>query len=139
MWRQYDRNYDNSLPLGISSHWGQKARSSIELQSLRESATRASIQKCGLLLLNKGKVTNLSVEERIAFMSTLRNFTRRVVIQRRVEDLLLGVEKLSEANFNLTKPTRTDQSKKTRASKKIHYSESKRTLIYENDTTRRTD
>ncbi|GKF10312.1 hypothetical protein Tco_0048238, partial [Tanacetum coccineum] len=45
-----------------------------------------------LLLLVQGKVTNLSVEERIAFNVSLRMFTRRVVIQRRVEDLQLGVE-----------------------------------------------
>ncbi|GKC73019.1 hypothetical protein Tco_1118902 [Tanacetum coccineum] len=38
-----------------------------------------------LLLLVQGKVTNLSVEERIAFNVSLRMFTRRVVIQRRVE------------------------------------------------------
>ncbi|GKA82371.1 hypothetical protein Tco_0789119 [Tanacetum coccineum] len=46
-----------------------------------------------LLLLVQGKVTNLSVEERIAFNVSLRMFTRRVVIQRRVEDLQLGVDK----------------------------------------------
>ncbi|GKA24248.1 hypothetical protein Tco_0710281 [Tanacetum coccineum] len=45
-----------------------------------------------LLLLVQGKVTNLSVEERIAFNVSLRMFTRSVVIQRRVEDLQLGVE-----------------------------------------------
>ncbi|GJR99930.1 hypothetical protein Tco_0316439 [Tanacetum coccineum] len=45
-----------------------------------------------LLLLVQGKVTNLNVEERIAFNVSLRMFTRRVVIQRRVEDLQLGVE-----------------------------------------------
>ncbi|GJT60210.1 hypothetical protein Tco_1003743, partial [Tanacetum coccineum] len=46
-----------------------------------------------LLLLVQGKVTNLSVEERIAFNVSLRMFTRRVVIQRRVEDLQLWVLK----------------------------------------------
>ncbi|GJR82949.1 ribonuclease H-like domain-containing protein [Tanacetum coccineum] len=45
-----------------------------------------------LLLLVQGKVTNLSVEERIAFNVSLRMFTRSLVIQRRVEDLQLGVE-----------------------------------------------
>ncbi|GJU10957.1 hypothetical protein Tco_1133353 [Tanacetum coccineum] len=45
-----------------------------------------------LLLLVQGKVTNLNVEERIAFNVSLRMFTRSVVIQRRVEDLQLGVE-----------------------------------------------
>ncbi|GJT12764.1 hypothetical protein Tco_0859806 [Tanacetum coccineum] len=67
-----------------------------------------------LLLLVQGKVTNLSVEERIAFNVSLRMFTRRVVIQRRVEDLQLGVESYQK-KLNLTNDrTRTDQSEKTR-------------------------
>ncbi|GJV83050.1 hypothetical protein Tco_1522948 [Tanacetum coccineum] len=56
-----------------------------------------------LLLLVQGKVTNLSVEERIAFNVSLRMFTRSVVIQRRVEDLQLGVESYQK-KLNLTKP-----------------------------------
>ncbi|GKE99751.1 hypothetical protein Tco_0023102 [Tanacetum coccineum] len=40
-----------------------------------------------LLLLMQGKLTNLNVEERLAFNVSLRMFTRSVVIQRRVEDL----------------------------------------------------
>nr|GEU98704.1 hypothetical protein [Tanacetum cinerariifolium] len=45
-----------------------------------------------LLLLVKGKLTNLTVEERFALNVSLRMFTRSIVIQRRVEDLQLGVE-----------------------------------------------
>ncbi|GJR83825.1 hypothetical protein Tco_0154610 [Tanacetum coccineum] len=45
-----------------------------------------------LLLLVQGKLTNLTVEERLAFNVSLRMFTRSIVIQRRVEDLQLGVE-----------------------------------------------
>ncbi|GKD70178.1 hypothetical protein Tco_1324268, partial [Tanacetum coccineum] len=56
-----------------------------------------------LLLLVQGKVTNLNVEERIAFNVSLRMFTRSVVIQRRVEDLQLGVESYQK-KLNLTKP-----------------------------------
>ncbi|GJV82336.1 hypothetical protein Tco_1522234 [Tanacetum coccineum] len=40
-----------------------------------------------LLLLVQGKLTNLTVKERLAFNVSLRMFTRSVVIQRRVEDL----------------------------------------------------
>ncbi|GKD75483.1 hypothetical protein Tco_1333765 [Tanacetum coccineum] len=40
-----------------------------------------------LLLLVQGKLTNLTVEECLAFNVFLRMFTRSVVIQRRVEDL----------------------------------------------------
>ncbi|GJY80408.1 hypothetical protein Tco_0493159, partial [Tanacetum coccineum] len=42
-----------------------------------------------LLLLVQGKLTNLTVEERLAFNVALRMFTRSVIIQRRVEDLQL--------------------------------------------------
>nr|GEY00439.1 hypothetical protein [Tanacetum cinerariifolium] len=40
-----------------------------------------------LLLLVKGKLSNLTVEERFAFNVSLRMFTRSIIIQRRVEDL----------------------------------------------------
>ncbi|GJR43828.1 uncharacterized mitochondrial protein-like protein [Tanacetum coccineum] len=56
-----------------------------------------------LLRLNKGKGPHLNVEERIAFNVSLRMFTRSVVIQRRVEDLQLGVE-CYQKKLNLTKP-----------------------------------
>nr|GEX99304.1 hypothetical protein [Tanacetum cinerariifolium] len=56
-----------------------------------------------LLLLVQGKLTNLTVEERFAFSVSLRMFTRSIVIQRRVEDLQLGVESYQK-KLNLTKP-----------------------------------
>ncbi|GJU10056.1 hypothetical protein Tco_1132452 [Tanacetum coccineum] len=40
-----------------------------------------------LVLLVQGKLTNLNVEDRLAFGVSLRMFTRSIVIQRRVEDL----------------------------------------------------
>ncbi|GJX31563.1 hypothetical protein Tco_0241418 [Tanacetum coccineum] len=55
-----------------------------------------------LLLLVQGKLTNLTVEERLAFNVSLRIFTRSFVIQRRVEDLQLGVESYQK-KLNLTK------------------------------------
>ncbi|GKE49646.1 hypothetical protein Tco_1480904 [Tanacetum coccineum] len=45
-----------------------------------------------LILLVQGKLTNLNVEECLAFSVSLKMFTRSIVIQRRVEDLQLGVE-----------------------------------------------
>nr|GFB25627.1 hypothetical protein [Tanacetum cinerariifolium] len=65
-----------------------------------------------LLLLVQGKLSNLTVEERLAFNVSLRMFTRSIVIQRRVEDLQLGVESYQK-KLNLTKPDtyRTDQRK----------------------------
>ncbi|GJT24190.1 hypothetical protein Tco_0894127 [Tanacetum coccineum] len=41
------------------------------------------------------KLTNLNVEDRLAFGVSLRMFTRSIIIQRRVKDLQLGVEKYS--------------------------------------------
>nr|GFD28697.1 hypothetical protein [Tanacetum cinerariifolium] len=56
-----------------------------------------------LLLLVQGKLSNLTVEERLAFNVSLRMFTRSIVIQRRVEDLQLGV-KSYQKKLNLTRP-----------------------------------
>nr|GEY20254.1 hypothetical protein [Tanacetum cinerariifolium] len=56
-----------------------------------------------LLLLVQGKLSNLPVEERFAFNVSLRMFTRSIVIQRRMEDLQLGVESYQK-RLNLTKP-----------------------------------
>ncbi|GJS18018.1 hypothetical protein Tco_0412490 [Tanacetum coccineum] len=56
-----------------------------------------------LLLLVQGKLTNLTVKERLAFNVSLRMFTRSVVIQRSVENLQLGVESYQK-KLNLTKP-----------------------------------
>nr|GEX89783.1 hypothetical protein [Tanacetum cinerariifolium] len=55
-----------------------------------------------LLLLDQGKLTNLTVKERFAFNVSLRMFTRSIVIQRRVEDLQLGVESYQK-KLNLTR------------------------------------
>nr|GFC13531.1 hypothetical protein [Tanacetum cinerariifolium] len=56
-----------------------------------------------LLLLVQEKLSNLTVEERLAFNVSLRMFTRSIVIKRRVKDLQLGVERYQE-RLNLTKP-----------------------------------
>nr|GEZ10362.1 hypothetical protein [Tanacetum cinerariifolium] len=56
-----------------------------------------------LLLLVQGKLSNLTVEERFVFNVSLRMFTRSIVIQRRMEDLQLGV-KSYQKRLNLTKP-----------------------------------
>nr|GEV50826.1 hypothetical protein [Tanacetum cinerariifolium] len=56
-----------------------------------------------LLLLVQGKLSNLTIEERFAFNVSFRMFTRRIVIQRRVEDLQLGIERYQK-RLNLNKP-----------------------------------
>nr|GEV08034.1 hypothetical protein [Tanacetum cinerariifolium] len=56
-----------------------------------------------LLLLVQGKLTNLTIEERLALNVSLQMFTKSIVIQRRIEDLQLGV-KSYQKKLNLTSP-----------------------------------
>ncbi|GJQ91202.1 hypothetical protein Tco_0002341 [Tanacetum coccineum] len=56
-----------------------------------------------LILLVQGKMTNLNVKDRLALGVSLRMFTRSIVIQRRVEDLQLGVESYQK-KLDITKP-----------------------------------
>ncbi|GJT54217.1 hypothetical protein Tco_0989271 [Tanacetum coccineum] len=56
-----------------------------------------------LLLLVQQKLTNLMIDERFDLNVALRMFTRCIVIQKRVEDLQLGVESYQK-ELNLTKP-----------------------------------
>ncbi|GJY97864.1 hypothetical protein Tco_0514774 [Tanacetum coccineum] len=143
---QNDRQIDKFALWGIS-HWGKSEDSSVAFATSRESGLRRDddvlykfkegdfhrlrIQDIEdmLLLLVQGKVTNLSVEERIAFNVSLRMFTRRVVIQRRVEDLQLGVESYQK-KLNLTKPD-TYRSNLRRQDAYTPYSDP-RGFIYEN-------
>ncbi|GJY85109.1 hypothetical protein Tco_0499135 [Tanacetum coccineum] len=53
-------------------------------------------------LISNCKMTNLNVEDRLAFGVSLRMFTRSIIIQRRVEDLQLGVESYQK-KLNITK------------------------------------
>nr|GEY54354.1 hypothetical protein [Tanacetum cinerariifolium] len=55
-----------------------------------------------LLLLVQGNLINLTVDECFAFNVCLRMFTRSIVIQRRMEDLQLGVESYQK-KLNLIK------------------------------------
>ncbi|GJT92287.1 hypothetical protein Tco_1081132, partial [Tanacetum coccineum] len=56
-----------------------------------------------LLLLVQTKLANLTIDKRYDLNVALRMFTRRIIIQRRVEDLQLGVEGYQK-KLNLTKP-----------------------------------
>nr|GFB77657.1 hypothetical protein [Tanacetum cinerariifolium] len=82
-----------------------------------------------LLLLVQRKLSSLTVEERFAFNVSLRMFTRSIVIQRRVEDLQLGVESYQK-RLNLTKPD-TYQSDLKRREAYTAYS-NPRGFIYQN-------
>ncbi|GJY66111.1 hypothetical protein Tco_0468349 [Tanacetum coccineum] len=84
-----------------------------------------------LLLFVQGKLINLTVEERLAFNVSLRMFTRSVVIQRRVEDLQLGVESYQK-KLNLTKPD-TYRSDHKRKEAYIAYSNPKGFIYHNKD------
>ncbi|GKE23804.1 hypothetical protein Tco_1435316 [Tanacetum coccineum] len=108
MWSQVIVNYDKFALWGIS-HWGKKRRQFYAFAATRESARDhldwITVRRDDDILykFKEGKLTNLNVEERLAFNVSLRMFTRSVVIQRRVEDLQLGVESYQK-KLNLTKP-----------------------------------
>ncbi|GKD18294.1 hypothetical protein Tco_1207452 [Tanacetum coccineum] len=82
-----------------------------------------------LLLLIQRNLTNLTVEECIAFNVSLRMFTRSIVIQRHVEDLQLGV-KSYQKKFNLTKPDTYKSDLKQREAYSAY--SNPRGFIYEN-------
>ncbi|GJV30560.1 hypothetical protein Tco_1387008 [Tanacetum coccineum] len=82
-----------------------------------------------LLLIVQGKLTNLSVEERLALGVSLRMFTRSIVLQRHVEDLQLGVKNYQK-KLNLTRPD-TYRSDLTCKSAYTTYS-NPRGFIYQN-------
>ncbi|GJU00081.1 hypothetical protein Tco_1110419 [Tanacetum coccineum] len=101
------------------SHIGGEKQQSYGFAANRESACDV-YSKCRIIAVTKlqiiewhnykhldwitvRKLTNLTVEECLAFNVSLRMFTRSIVIQRRVEDLQLGVESYQK-KLNLTKP-----------------------------------
>nr|GEZ57466.1 hypothetical protein [Tanacetum cinerariifolium] len=76
-----------------------------------------------------GKLTNLTVDECLAFNASLRMFTRSIVIQQLMEDLQLGVESYQN-KINLIKPN-TYRSDLKRKEAYTAYS-SPRGFIYQN-------
>nr|GEX70420.1 hypothetical protein [Tanacetum cinerariifolium] len=106
MWIEEPIGYDKHALWGVS-HWRRKLRKDDDkLYKFKEgNFKRLRIQDIEdmLLLLVQGKLTNPTIEERFSFNVSLRMFTRSIVIQRRVEDLQLGVESYQK-KLNLTKP-----------------------------------
>ncbi|GJS70523.1 hypothetical protein Tco_0703364 [Tanacetum coccineum] len=118
MWIQITVNYDKYALYEIS-HWGCKRQQFYGFAVNRESA-RDVYSKRRIIIVMKlqivewhgykhldwitvRKLTNLNVEECLAFSVSLRMFTRSIVIQRFVEDLQLGVESYQK-KLNITKP-----------------------------------
>ncbi|GJU25234.1 hypothetical protein Tco_1163855 [Tanacetum coccineum] len=108
MWSQITVSYDKYALYEIS-HWGRKHQQIYGFAANKESAHDV-YYKHRIIAVTKlqivewhGKLTNLNVEERLAFSVSLRMFTRSIIIQRRVEDLQLGVE-CYQKKLNITKP-----------------------------------
>ncbi|GJZ52037.1 hypothetical protein Tco_0606552 [Tanacetum coccineum] len=118
IWSEVPVNYDKHALWGIS-HWGRKHQQFYGFAANRESARdvyskrriiaegdfkRLRLQdiKDMLILLVQGKLTNLNVEDRLAFGVSLRMFTRSIIIQIRVKDLQLGI-KSYQKKLNITK------------------------------------
>nr|GEZ77194.1 hypothetical protein [Tanacetum cinerariifolium] len=99
------RKYSTSVTMTMAADYGH-IKDDDKLYKFKEGDfKRLRIQdiKDIVLLLVQGNLTNLTVEERFAFNVSLKRFTRSIVIQRRVEDLQLGV-KSYQKKLNLTKP-----------------------------------
>nr|GEZ02726.1 hypothetical protein [Tanacetum cinerariifolium] len=87
-------------PIGSDKHalWGRRIIAIMDLKIVEWH-----IYKHLDWILVRRKLTNLTIEERFAFNVSLMMFTRSVVIQRRMEDLQLGVESYQK-RLNLSKP-----------------------------------
>nr|GFB14522.1 hypothetical protein [Tanacetum cinerariifolium] len=115
MWIQEPISYDKHAFWGVS-HWGRKRQQFYGFTVNQESALDV-YSKRRIIAVTELKImewhnykhldwislSNLTVKERFAFNVSLRMFTRSIVIQRRVEDLQLGVESYQK-RLNLTKP-----------------------------------
>ncbi|GJV83720.1 hypothetical protein Tco_1523618 [Tanacetum coccineum] len=64
---------------------------------------RLQVIKYMLLIHVQQRLNNLTIDERYDLNVALRMYTKRIVIQRRVEDLQLGVKNYQK-KLNLTKP-----------------------------------
>ncbi|GKD32191.1 hypothetical protein Tco_1242969 [Tanacetum coccineum] len=118
IWSEVPVNYDKHALFGIS-HWGCKRQQFYGFAANRES-THDVYSKRRIIVVIKlqivewhsykhldwstvRKLTNLNVEDLLAFGVSLRMFTRSIVIQRHVEDLQLGIESYQK-KLNITKP-----------------------------------
>nr|GEW55870.1 hypothetical protein [Tanacetum cinerariifolium] len=115
MWIQERIDYDK-YALWEVSHWGRKRQQFYCFVVNREFALDVYSKRRIIAVTNLKIVewhsykhldwillSNLTIEERFTFNVSLRMFTRSIVIQRRVEDLQLGVESYQK-RLNLTKP-----------------------------------
>nr|GEZ10057.1 hypothetical protein [Tanacetum cinerariifolium] len=109
-------NNDLSIYVVVSQdeYWITVRRDDEKLYKIKEGdfkRLRIHDIKDMLLLLVQGKLTNLTIDERLAFNVSLRMFTRSIVIKRRMEDLQLGLESYQK-KINLTNLNTSDLKQK---------------------------
>ncbi|GJY30788.1 hypothetical protein Tco_0414283, partial [Tanacetum coccineum] len=109
--------YDKHALWGIS-HWREQRKSFYEIVVRRADndlyrfkegdfpSLRVNDIEDMLLLVVQNRLTNLSSDDVSDFAIALRMFTRSLVIQKRVEDLQLGVESYQK-KINVTRPQTT--------------------------------
>ncbi|GKC34809.1 hypothetical protein Tco_1047193 [Tanacetum coccineum] len=121
IWSPVKVSYDRYALWGIS-HWRQQRKSFYAyargMQSRGDTYSTKRILavthvKDMLILVVQNRLINLSGDDVADFAIALRMFTRSLVIQKRVEDLQLGVESYQN-KINVTKPdiTRPDLRKR---------------------------
>nr|GFA23825.1 hypothetical protein [Tanacetum cinerariifolium] len=138
MWIQEPICYDKHALWGIS-HWGRKGQQFYSFAVNRKSPRDVIIAVTELKIVEWHNYKHLDwitvrrdddkLKERFAFNVSLRMFTRSIGIQRRVEDLQLGIESYQK-KLNLTKPD-TYRSDLKRKEAYIAYS-NLRGFIYQN-------
>ncbi|GJX85371.1 hypothetical protein Tco_0421054 [Tanacetum coccineum] len=107
-WSSVHVVYDKHAYWG-THHWGPKRQRfygyATNMETSEDIYSRHMIIAVTSLKIMEfvGKLTNLNVDERFALNVALRMFTRRIVIQERMEDLQLAIESYQK-KINLTKP-----------------------------------
>nr|GFA13061.1 hypothetical protein [Tanacetum cinerariifolium] len=114
MWIKEPINYDKHALWGVS-HWGRKLQQFYGFAVNRESTLDVYSKRRIIAVIDLKIVewhnykhldwillSNMTVKECFAFNVSFRMFTRSIIIQRRMEDLQLGVESYQK-RLNLTK------------------------------------
>ncbi|GKB60003.1 hypothetical protein Tco_0916189 [Tanacetum coccineum] len=101
LWSPVKIAYDNSWNISLGT------TTSTILQSYDQSKDlHLNDIEYMLLLIDQNKLFNLEGDVIVDFVTALKMFTRRIIIQNRVDDVQLGVESY-QRKLNLTKPQRT--------------------------------
>ncbi|GJW04429.1 hypothetical protein Tco_1563285 [Tanacetum coccineum] len=113
IWSPVKVAYDKYALWGIS-HWREQRKSFYAYaRGIQSRGDVYSTKRILAVTHVKNHLTNLSGDDVADFIIALRMFTRSLVIQKRVEDLQLGVESYQK-KMNVTKPdtTRPDLRKR---------------------------